>query len=256
MACERVRHSRSSARRILCGVVFAGLAGLAALAGCQSTPPPNPASARARLEPLVEAWDRAQRHGGGCEERRAAETPILDCQRISLAISRLAIEFPRDPDVLLAHAVVEFGHGRRQEALNSLDVLRSVTPIHPEAAVLRARIAIDEGNLRFADRLLEEQRELAPDHPGLWEIRGAVRYLQGDHAEATRSLRVAQRLGAPSWRVDYHLGLVAEARSRPEEAASAYARCLDAAPDFAPATSRLRALAVARSTEAGGEPWR
>lgn len=253
MAREPARSARPRSSRLWSGLLAAGLA---ALAGCQSTPPPNPASARARLEPLVAAWERAQREGGGCEERGAKETPILDCERVSLGIARLAIEFPRDPDVLLAHAVVELGHGRRQEALNSLDVLRSVTPIHPEAAVLRARIAIDEGNLRFADRLLEEQRELTPDHAGLWEVQGAVRYLQGEHAEAARSLRVARRLGAPSWRIDYHLGLIAEARSRPKEAEDAYARCLEAAPDFAPAKSRLRALAVARSTEASGESWR
>lgn len=225
--------------------VGALLVALVFLAACQSTPKPNPVSARVRLEPLIEAWDEAQREGGGCEERSATETPHVDCQRVSIAIARLAIEFPRDPDVLLAHAVVEFGHGRTRVALHTLDVLRSIEPIHPEAAVLRARIAIDEGNLRFADRLLAEQLELTPDHAGLYEVLAAVQYLKGEFVEAERSLGIAGRLGAPNWRVDYHLGLVAEAQSDAEGAARAYARCLDAAPEYAPAKSRLRALSVA-----------
>ena len=220
------------------------LATVGLLAACQSPPPPNPHSARQRLEPLVEAWERARLEDGGCEQRKATETPLIDCEAVSRAILRLAVEFPRDPDVLLAAAVVDFDRGREQSALKTLDVLRRVEPIHPKAAVLRTRIAIDEGNLRFARRLLDEQRELTPDHAGLWEMLASIAYLQGEYAEADRNLVVALRLGAPAWRVAYHRGLVAEASGRLERAARAYADCLEAAPDFAPARSRLRALSV------------
>jgi tetratricopeptide (TPR) repeat protein len=220
------------------------------LLACQSTPPPNPLAARSRLAPLLEAWERAQTEDGGCEERRPTETPLTDCEAVSNGIARLAIEFPRDPDILLAAAVVDFERGRKDNALKTLDVLRSVEAIHPEAAILRARIAIEEGNLRFARRLLDEQRELTPDHAGLWEMLASVAYLEEEYAKADRSLDIAARLGAPAWRVAYHRGLVAEASSRPERAIQAYEVCLEEAPDFAPARSRLRALVVM------GEEWR
>ena len=238
---ERLERRGRSRRGVVC---LASLLCLAMVVACQSTPKPNPLAARTRLETLLEAWDRARTEGGGCEERRATDTPLTDCEAVSQGVALLAVEFPRDPEVLLALAVVDFERGRKEDALKTLDVLRSIEPIHPKAAVLRARIAIDEGNLRFARRMLEEQRELTPDHAGLWEMLASVAYLEGEHAEADRSLDIAGRLGAPAWRVAYHRGLVAEASGRPDQAARAYSACLEAAPDFAPARSRLRGLAV------------
>ena len=239
----------SDPTRIRAGLGAALISIILALVGCQTTPPPNPHSARQRLEPLLEAWDRAQRDGGGCEERRATDTPLIDCERISLEISRLAVEFPNHPDVLFASAAVDFERGKKEVALKTLDVLRSIEPIYPDSAVLRARVAIDSGNLRFARRLLEEQRVLSPDHAGLWELLAAVDYLQQAHAEANKKLTIAERLGAPAWRVAYHRGLTAEAMNQPQQAAHAYAACLRAAPDFAPAKSRLRAIAVMGAAE-------
>ncbi|MFK7895270.1 MAG: tetratricopeptide repeat protein [Myxococcota bacterium] len=227
-----------------------------ALAACQTPtrPAPNPHSARSRLGPLLESWERAKRQDGGCEQRRPQETPHVDCDKISLAIERLAVEFPRDADVLLAAAAATFDRHKNEDALKTLDVLRSIQPIHPDAAVLRARIAIDEGNLRFAHRLLEEQRELTPDHSGLWELLAAVAYLEEEYAQADRGLDIAARLGAPPWRIAYHRGLVAESTLRLKQAEAEYATCLRAEPDFAPARSRLRALAVRNPGRATGAP--
>ena len=103
--------------------------------------------------------------------------------------------------------------------------------------MLRTQIAIDEGNLRFAQPLLDEQPELTADHPGPRELPASVAYLQGEYAQADRSLEIARQLGAPAWRVAYHRGLIAEASDRPEREAQAYAECLETAPDFAPARS-------------------
>ena len=52
--------------------------------------------------------------------------------------------------------------------------------------------------------------------------------------------------------VQRELGLVAEADGRRERALRAYAACLEANPEFAPARSRLRALAVTGTTDPGG----
>lgn len=226
---------------------FVALLGfMATLAACQSPPAPNPLAASSRLGPLLESWERAKRQDGACEQRHPTDTPIVDCEKISLAIERLALEFPRNADVLLAAAATTFDRHRNEDALKTLDVLRNIQPIHPDAAVLRARIAIEEGNLRFAHRLLEEQRELTPDHSGLWELLSAVAYLQREYTTADDHLEIAERLGAPAWRIAYHRGLVAESTNRLAHAEAAYAACLGVAPDFAPARSRLRALAVRR----------
>lgn len=234
MASVRMRWGR----RLL--VLPLGLALLAS--ACASTPEPNPHSPDVRLAALLDAWQQARRDDGGCQQRRPEETPLIDCERIRKQVERLAIEFPNHPDVLLANAVLAFESGKPDDAQKDLDVLRRLNPIQPKASVLRARIAIEDGNLRFAHRLLEEQMELAPADAGLRELAAVVHYLEGDEEAARRSLAHAERLGAPPWRVAYHRGLLAEAADRPVEAMRAYETCLALAPSFDAARARLRAL--------------
>jgi len=210
--------------------------------GCRTPEGPHPHDPRARLAVLLEQWTRVRGDGATCEQQGPGETPLIDCERTRKRIERLAIEFPRDPDVLLANAVVAFETGRPEDAAQDLDALRRVTPIHPDAASLRARIAISQGNLRFARRLLDEQIELSPDHARLHELSATVHYLDERHDAALRDLDRARRLGAPRWRSRYHEGLIAEARGASDEAARAYRMSLEENPGFAPARSRLRAL--------------
>ncbi len=215
--------------------------------GCRTPSDPaasNPHDPRPRLASLIAAWQSAHRDGRSCEQSRPEETPLVDCERIRKEIERLAITFPNHPDVLLANAVVAFEAGRKDEAEKDLDALRRIDPIQPEATLLRARIAIAEGNLRFAGRLLDEQIELTPDHAGLHELSSSLLYLEERYDDAGFELELAARLGAPAWRVAYHRGLIFEATGRLAEAENAYRVCLDLEPDFAPGGSRLRALAV------------
>jgi len=220
---------------------------LAVAPGCRSTSSSLDLGARdpgSQLATLLDAWRSAHRDGATCEQSRADETPLVDCERLRKQIERLAVEFPNHPDVLLANAVVAFEAGRREEAEKDLDALRRIAPIQPEATLLRARIAISEGNLRLARRMLDEQIELTPDHSGLYELSSSVMYLETRYDDAGIELETASRLGAPAWRVAYHRGLILEATGRRAEAAGAYRVCVELEPDFAPARSRLRALAV------------
>jgi Flp pilus assembly protein TadD len=113
---------------------------------------------------------------------------------------------------------------------------------YPDAAVLRARIAIEQGNVPFARRLLVQQIRLVPDHSGLHETLGAALYLDGRLPEATLELTTARALGAPNWRVAYHLGLVEEAAGRFDEASRHYGEALEGNPEWAQARSRFNAL--------------
>jgi len=216
--------------------------GLVLAGGCRTPVGPHPYDPRARLAVLLEEWTRVREDGATCEQRSPDETPLVDCARTRKHIARLAIEFPRTPEVLLANAVVSFEAGRPEDAAQDLDALRRIAPIHPDAALLRARIAIAQGNLRFARRLLDEQIELSPDHATLYELSATVHYLDERHEAALRDLDRARRLGAPCWRTRYHEGLIAEARGASEPAGRAYRMSLDENPGFAPARSRLRAL--------------
>ncbi len=219
-------------------------AGLVLLA-CQ-TPQENPHDPNVLLRDYLLAWEEGRAKGWNCEERAARSSPLIDCERITRDIARLAVDFPRHPDVLLANASISYAMRRPEEAQAYLDRLIRLQPIEPDAAVLRSRIALGDGNLRLARRILEEQIELVPDHAGLREALASVLYLEGDTEAARRSLSAAARLGAPDWRVAYNRGLVAEAEDKPDEAASHYQEALAAAPEFLQARSRLRGLEADR----------
>ena len=107
---------------------------------------------------------------------------------------------------------------------------------------MRGRIAIQQGNLPFARRLLEEHVQLAPDSSELREALASVHYLLGDLTRARRELEIAERLGAPRWRVAYHRGLLEEADGKPEAAIDYYRRALEGNPGWDRARARLRGL--------------
>jgi tetratricopeptide (TPR) repeat protein len=166
----------------------------------------------------------------------------LECERLRREIQRLSVVCPGHAPTLMANAVIAYDDQRRADAQQLLDQILAQPRSYPDAAVLRAQIAIEEGNVPFAFRLLEERIRLAPDHSGLRETYAAALYLDGRVMEAGRELAIAGALGAPRWRIAYHLGLVAEASGRRDEAARYYSEAVDANPVFEPAKSRLKAL--------------
>jgi tetratricopeptide (TPR) repeat protein len=168
--------------------------------------------------------------------------PPSTCEGLRREIERLAVVCPNHVPTLMTNAV--FAHDARhsEKAQQFLDRIFERPSSHPEAAVLRARIAIEDGDLPFARRLLKQQITLAPGHAGLHETYGAVLYLARELDEARSELNRADALGAPRWRVAYHLGLVAEAGGRREDAQRLYAEAVEKNPAWEPAQSRLKAL--------------
>ena len=189
------------------------------------------------------------------EALRASECAVpdaqrggLECTRLRREIRRLAVVCAQHVPTLMATAVIAYDEQRRTESQQILDGILALPRSYPEAAVLRSEIAIEEGNVPFAQRLLQERIKLAPDHSGLREAYAGALYLDGHMEEATTQLGMAGALGAPRWRVAYHLGLIAEASGRGSEAARYYAESLDTHPGWAPATSRLKALRAGDAT--------
>jgi tetratricopeptide (TPR) repeat protein len=194
-----------------------------------------------RLRELLDQWSDSQGGRGGCSSGGIAY-PYVDCGRIQAAIERLVLEFPRHPSVLLANAAIAYETRQPEKAQSYLDALLAVEPVQPQAVVLRSRIALQEGNLPLARRLLESQIRLAPDDPSLREALASVQYLLGEYPAARRELAVAERLGAPAWRVAYHRGLVEEAVGDFETAMSYYRLTLEQNSAWERAGARLRAL--------------
>ena len=166
----------------------------------------------------------------------------LECERLRREIQRLAVVCPQHVPTLMATAVIAYDEQRPAESQQILDQILAMPRSYPDAAVLRGQIAIEEGNVPFALRLLQERVTVAPDHPGLRETYAAALYLDGQLAAAKAELAIAGALGAPRWRIAYHLGLVEEASGRRDEASRYYAEALEGNPGWAPAASRLKAL--------------
>ena len=187
------------------------------------------------LQPL-EAL-RAKGCDTGVDQRGFSE-----CDRLRREIERLAVICQGHVPTLMANAVIAYDEHQPVKSQQLLDQILAQSGRYPDAAVLRARIAIEEGNVPFARRLLDQHIKLAPDHAGLHETYGAILYLDGHLPEARRELTTAGALGAPRWRIAYHLGLVEEGSGRLDEARKYYAEALEANPGWAPAQSRLNGL--------------
>ncbi len=210
---------------------------------CSSSKEPGPGrdDPDVRLGKLLEEWYAVRDVGGTCASG-GRKYPYVDCGRIQAAIERLALEFPSHPPILVANAVLAYETRQPEKAESYLDALIEQGPVQPGALVLRSRLAIRQGNLPFARRMLEEQVQIAPDAPELREALASVHYLLGNYDQARRELRVAERLGAPTWRVAYNLGLLEEAEGDPYAAIEWYRQALRENPDLERARSRLRGL--------------
>jgi predicted Zn-dependent protease len=177
-----------------------------------------------------------------CTLDGSAERGGTECERLEGEIVRLGVVCSTHAPTLMANAVIAYDENRPAESQQMLDVILAQPRGYPDAAVLRGRIAIEQGNVQFAQRLLGQQIKLVPDHSGLHETYAAALYLDGKMAEARGELTLAGLLGAPRWRIAYHLGLIEEALGLGAEAGKLYAEALQGNPGWAPADSRLKAL--------------
>lgn len=180
---------------------------------------------------------------------------IVDCDRAAIAIERLSLDFPTHVPTLMTVAVISYYDKHEvTKAERYLDALFSVEPTHPEAAILRSRISIDQGNLPAAKRLLEMQISYAPDHAGLREAHSSVLYMAHDLDGARAEISAAEKLGAPAWRVAFNRGLIAEEAGQNAEAAQLYEAALTSNPDFKPARSRLAGMKSGLGYNGGSSP--
>lgn len=196
-------------------------------------------NADAQLASVLKPLEALRAKGCGAA---VARNGTSECDRLRREIDRLSVICPGHAPTLMANAVMAYDEHRTAHSQQLLDQILAQPRSYPDAAVLRARIAIEEGNLPFARRLLEQHIRLAPDHAGLHETFAAMLYFEKKLPAARRALATAGALGAPRWRIAYHLGLVEEASGRPDEARRYYSEALEANPGWAQAQSHLNGL--------------
>lgn len=232
-------HDKPSVRRLIATAAVALI-----LVGCQSiTTPPDEARVDpdAKIQELRALWEIAPDHIDACNCKEVRKQ-VPSRGAIRAQAESLLFRYPRHVPTLLFTSVLAYEAGAPHEAEKRLDDLLVLEPSHPEAAVLRARIALEDGNSAFATRLLADQIQMRPDHAGLREADAAAHFVTGDLGAAAQSLEVAKHLGAPSWRVAYHQGVLSEAEGDESTARAHFEEALAAKPEWDLPRQRLDGL--------------
>lgn len=157
-------------------------------------------------------------------------------------LEQLAVRYPHHSRILLMNALIAKDNKHQLKAQHYLDQILAHHTIHPEATILRAELAIDDGNLNLAKRILNKQISLVPNQSELYETLASVYFLEKDYGKAMDNMKMAYELGAPQGRIKYHLGLIEEQKGRKQRAMGYYKQALISEPPFQQAKARLDAL--------------
>lgn len=181
-----------------------------------------------------------------CDDYRHA---ISDCDALTAELAALHLRYPSHKRIMLATAVMYYEVSKIQDSQVLLDKLLGQNRPAPEAAILRSQIAMSQGSVKTARKLLLKQLDMVPDHANLYEALSATYYLEGRYKKAQDVLYNANKLGAASWRISYHLGLINEGQKRYNQACHYYRQALQSNPDHSAATGRLLNLSIQPSCD-------
>lgn len=137
-----------------------------------------------------------------------------DIQVIQSHLERLALLSPNHVPTLMTAAVIAYQSEDAPRTQRYLDWVLGIDPRNVEAAVLRIRLLVEQGNLSRAKSFTEEFLQIAPEQPQVWESYAAVLYMQEDYAGARQALENGMALTDGEDCVQYHLGLIAEAQEQ------------------------------------------
>lgn len=157
--------------------------------------------------------------------------PIVDCFRLASELSGLYLKYPNSKRIMMASALVEFEIGNTSNSQQLLDLILSKRGAYPEAAILRSRIAMEEGNLTLARTIVKRQLNITPYNPYLYELQAAYYYVEGNYNEALQALTSAEHFTDRNWKISYHRGLIYEAKKEWYKACKEYTSVLKVQPD-------------------------
>lgn len=215
---------------------------LPACEGLAPHPRSGPADPDLRLDLLLREHELA----AGAGVVRAHEQVVVDVGRIHNEIDRLTLEFPNHVPTLMAAAQLAFEGGEMVKAREYLDRVAGIDPTRADASVLLARIALQQGSIAGARRLLVAQLDRTPQVAELHEVLACVHFVSGEFERASAELSLAAALGGDPARIACNRGLIAERRGDAVTARSEYERALAADPGISLAAGRLQAIAAMR----------
>lgn len=231
------RHATAAWAVVMIAAVVGGCANMDSYRSAY--PEPND-----RLDHVLALYRIDSEQGSECHEITRPPNETLDCMRLLTELDRLVMEFPNHRRILMANAIFSYKAERKEVAQLMLDRLLAQGGSQPEAAILRARIALEQGNIIGAVQLLERQAMLAPSNLDLRSALASAYFASGDYDRARNLLGttgMASHNPPVHW---YHLGLIAEAEEKWQEACEHYQQALGFDPAFVPA--RARAVGLAR----------
>lgn len=198
--------------------------------------------------PTWEQWREARSKPGGCG---TLEEGRFVCEALRREVERVIHACPTYVPGLMALAILAYEDRQFALAQQYLDALFSLEKTHGPAAVLRGRIALEEGNIPFALRFLSEQVILLPEDAELREVYAGALFFADKLAEARQQLTIASHLGAPMWRIAYHRGLFEELSGNWRQALEHYEEALRERPGWE--TALARRAAILATTRSHGE---
>ncbi len=168
--------------------------------------------------------------------------PVVDCYRLASELNGLHIKYPNSKRIMMAAALLEFELGNTASSQQLLDSLLSKRGAYPEAAILRSRIAMEEGNLTLARSVINKQLNITPDHPYLYEMQASYYYMEGKYTDALQSVKIAERFMKPNWRIAHHRGIIYEAQEQWYKACKEYKQILKEQPNNRVINAKIRLL--------------
>ena len=156
-------------------------------------------------------------------------------------LRKLAIELPKDRQVLAAYGKALAAAGELEPALDA--VRRAQTPEYPDWRLLSAEAAILDqlGQGEEARKIYMRALDLEPNEPSVLSNLGMSHLLDGDLATAEKYMRQATEVRGADSRVRQNLALVVGLQGRFEEAEEIARQ--DLSPDQAEANvAYLRAM--------------
>lgn len=216
----------------------------AATAGCRLVPHERHSTGDpdARLAAALAQLDRARDDGMNNNTVIEDESVTVAPETARLRIEHLSLEFPHHVPTLTMCAMLAFEASEFEKAGSYADRVLALQPENNFAAIIRARVALQEGNLPRAKQILEREIRMTPESPFLHETLASVHYYSDDLDAAEKELRLAAAHGSDAARIAYLRGLIAEKRGSTADAKKLYSEAIRLQPDFEPAQSHLLGL--------------
>lgn len=178
-----------------------------------------------------------------CAERFGSQ---IDCMTLLDDLEQLMRSVPGNSKVMTITGLLQYKLGRTLESQYTLDQVLALPQPAPEAAILRARLALQHGNFALVKRMIENQIGMLPSYGPFYEMLALNYYLQGQYPEALAQLD-KNRLFSDSWMTDYHYGLIHQAMENTVTACEAFERALAVNSGHTASKSRLAQLKLTGS---------